>query len=142
MFINNIIGKALFKAPFPYNGPILIVNAIIFLMLVAKKPFKSKLVNYLGASALSIYLLHCTPFFISDAVGAVVKPLMNLVPNTYLYFLIIVALAAFISLLCIAIDKIFSPVWYWFSRMGERIEDAISTKANSIILNVFIITLI
>lgn len=64
VFIDNIIGKALFKASFPYNSPILIVNAIIFLMLVAKKPFKSKLVNYLGASALSIYLLHCTPLYI------------------------------------------------------------------------------
>ena len=71
--------------------------------------------------------------FIFDAVGIVVKPLMNLVPNTYLYFLIIVVLAAFISFLCIAIDKIFSPVWCWFSRMGERIEDAISTKVDFMI---------
>lgn len=45
-----------------YNSPLIILSALLFFVLFTKISFKSKFVNMLGASCLSVYILHtCSP---------------------------------------------------------------------------------
>jgi len=136
LFYGTFVEKAIWKLSFPYNSPLIIVNAVLFLMFIAKNPFKSKVVNYLGSSALAIYLLHCTPLFIFDTVGVWACGAMDLVPNTYIYFLCIVLLGLMISLVCIAIDKILTPLWMQFSNWGVYVENTVKSISNKYLLRI------
>lgn len=136
LFYENFVEKVIWKLSFPYNSPLIIVNTVLFLMLIAKKPFKSKVVNYLGSSALAIYLLHCTPLFIFDTVGVWARDIMDVVSNTYIYFLCIVLLGLMISLVCIAIDKILTPLWIKFSNWGVYVENTVKSISNKYLLKI------
>lgn len=45
-----------------YNSPLIILSALLFFVLFTKLSFRSKMVNKLGTSCLSVYILHtCSP---------------------------------------------------------------------------------
>ena len=119
---NTFISNEIFRFSFPYDSPIMLINSVLFLMIVVKRPFYSSKINYLAASSLAIYLLHST-FLISRCLW---KPfclwVREYVANDYLFFFVAILIAMFIVIFCILIDKLLSPLWRWFMRLGERTE--------------------
>lgn len=119
LFKNSIIGTIIFHFSFPYCSPILLLNALLFMILVAKHPFKSKFINYIGSSVLAIYLIHCSPIVIYDIIYPIVEYFKFTISNDYAFVLCTMLLALVISVVCIIIDKILSPLWSCFSQWGE-----------------------
>ena len=61
---------------------------------------------------------------------------MDVVSNTYIYFLCIVLLGLMISLVCIAIDKILTQLWIKFSNWGEYVENTVKSISNKYLLKI------
>lgn len=99
-----------FQRLFTYSNPLVIVASLSLLLFFNRLQFTSKAINWLAASAFSIYLFHSNsniflPYFIYT-----IKNIYNSFNGVYclfglLLFLMIVSLAA------IMIDKIRIAIW-------------------------------
>ena len=124
------ISSRLFALSFPYNSPILQINAVLLFMLVAKHPFKSKAVNWLSSSALAIYLIHESYLSRYWVIGPVALWIKSFFTNDYVALCALAVLALGVVLACILIDKLFTPLWAWFQRVGEKAEIKIVAFVN------------
>jgi len=104
-----------------YNSPFIIIGAISLLLLFTKMHFSSKLVNYLAASSLAIYLfqegcLNCYRYIKQMYIGCVGIG----------HFLLMIAVFFILSMLVpIAIDKIRLLL---FGRLEEKTAKVIDEK--------------
>lgn len=122
LFDGTLIQKAIHRLSFPYNSPIMQVNALLFFLIIAKQSFKSSSVNWLASSALAIYLIHESSLVENYFLSPVSLQIRALVGNDYLTFFAIVALAGAVCLACILIDKLLGPIWKIAARAGEWTE--------------------
>ena len=130
LFDGDKLSAKLFYLCFPYNSPILQLNAVLLFMLVAKHPFKSKAVNWLSSSALAIYLIHESYIVRYWVIGPVALWIKSFFPNDYVALCALAVLALGVVLACILIDKLFTPLWAWFQRVGEKAEIKIVAFVN------------
>lgn len=86
-----------------YNNPLVLLLSLTIFMYFSKLKFQNKLVNYIGASALSVYLLHRSPD---------IKPLFNSIGqhfydyNYLIHIFLLVSLFVIVFLIAIPMDKI------------------------------------
>lgn len=122
----NAVGAVLWKLCFPYNSPVLLLNAALLFVLFGKMEFRSRPVNRLAEHCFPIYLIHSLPLVIT----AVQLPLINgifhrtgdsILATVPLLFLL--ALVIFFG--CIAVDSLFRPLWKWIDRQGARLQERI-----------------
>jgi surface polysaccharide O-acyltransferase-like enzyme len=92
----NILG-------FSYNSPLVIISAIAFFCFFRTIRLQSKVVNWLAASVLAIYLIHENPV-ISAYLYQYVRNID--ISNDYLLGIYLFLLSVFIMVICIFIDKI------------------------------------
>ena len=116
-------GSLLWKLCFPYNSPILILNAVVLFLIVARLEFSSRLINRLAEHSFSIYLIHS----ISLIVLFVERPLINGIfqysgNNVLITILLLFILALILMTGCILIDSIFRPLWKGLDRFGGMIQ--------------------
>ena len=116
-------GNLLWKLCFPYNSPILILNAVVLFIIVGRLEFSSKLINRLAEHSFSIYLIHS----ISLIVLFVERPLINSIfqhsgNNAFITIPILLVFALLIMTGCIMIDSIFRPLWKGIDRFGGMIQ--------------------
>ena len=115
--------KIYWKVCFPYCSPLLIINAILFLLIFAKLKFQSVKVNNLASSCLSIYLIHGAFLLYGYNYGKVVIMHVQALSNSFLIQMAIVMFLSFIvCMTCIIIDKILTPVWGLFLRLANCIQ--------------------
>lgn len=124
-FKNSIIGTIIFHFSFPYCSPILLLNALLFLILIAKHPFKSKFINYIGSSVLAIYLIHCSPIVLYDIIELMAEYFMSVLSNEFVFVLCAMLLALCVSAICIIVDKMLSPLWECFTKWGNIVDSKI-----------------
>ncbi len=121
MLLDGIGRKAVWALSFPYSSPILLVNSVLLFMIVGKMHFQSKVVNYLAASSLAIYLIHgCRPYVIGT-IGDVTLYLYDHIPNGLLLFGSCMLLTLLIILFAITIDKLLTPLWNRVNEVGRNL---------------------
>lgn len=87
-------------------------------MMFGKMRFKSTIVNYLASSSLAIYLFHgCRPYVIGF-IGQTAYWLHDNINNMALFFFACALLALAAITIAIIIDKILTPVWAQFNKLG------------------------
>lgn len=107
---------------FTYNHPFNILGAIAFFLLAMSFSFKSRVVNWLSASALAVYLIQSAP-----VAGTFLYPETKLLSDTYggVSFLIFASLALAITIACCLFDKIriliMKPVWMIYEKIEPKI---------------------
>ena len=103
-----------------YNNPLVVISSIMFFVVFLNISVKSKLINYLATSALSIYLIQ-NELFVSNSYYKVVSDFY--ISNSHWSFIIafIVALSLIICLVSIFIDKMLAPVLNFTSRSFQYI---------------------
>lgn len=106
-----------------YNNPLLIMSSIALLMFMLTFSFQSKVINWLSASSLAIYLLHdqCyTSSTIYGAIGNLCAPLNS----QYAIYLMLILLALIFMAACIAFDKvrifITAPIVSWLNKHFDK----------------------
>lgn len=109
---DNLLGTLIWALSFPYCSPLLYINAILVFMIIGKLRFKSRFVNWMGASVFAVYLIHYHPIVLE----IIIKPIANYIQTLCgnmpegvipMYFLF----AIVIFWTCIIIDKCFQPLW-------------------------------
>lgn len=114
----NIFGSVIWKMFFPYSSIGLMLNSILVFIIVGKMSFRSRTINYMAKSSLAIYLLHENRPYLVGLLGNGASLLIN---NTHSVVLLIggcILLALLTIFVCIAIDKMLSPIWNAINRMG------------------------
>ena len=114
-------GKAVWALSFPYSSPVLLLNSLLVFFIIGKMHFHSRIVNYLAASSLAIYLIHgCRPYVIG-MIGQASLYLYHEMASPYMLIAACALLALVIICVCIAIDKMLTPVWSYSNNIGSRI---------------------
>ena len=91
-----------------YNSPFIVVSSLLVLLMFSKLQFQSKVINYLSSSAFAVYLIHAHPLLWDEYLN-LFPPIYAKYPNL-LGILLMMLVAVIIFFLCIAIDKILSPL--------------------------------
>ena len=91
-----------------YNSPFIVVSSLVVLLMFSKLQFQSKVINYLSSSAFAVYLIHAHPLLWDEYLN-IFPPIYAKYPNL-LGVLLMMLVAVIIFFLCIAIDKILSPL--------------------------------
>ena len=107
IYHDNILGKLVWLMSFPYCSPILILNATLLFLVFAKISFKSRVINWLSSSVLSIYVLHHQHFILCALIGSGVYTIYRIQTSVYGLLLGLVTFTIVIMSVCIVIDKLF-----------------------------------
>ena len=91
-----------------YNSPFIVVSSLLVLLMFSKLQLQSKVINYLSSSAFAVYLIHAHPLLWDEYLN-LFPPIYAKYPNL-LGVLLMMLVAIIIFFLCIAIDKILSPL--------------------------------
>ena len=91
-----------------YNSPFIVVSSLLVLLMFSKLQLQSKVINYLSSSAFAVYLIHAHPLLWDEYLN-LFPPIYAKYPNL-LGVLLMMLVAVIIFFLCIAIDKILSPL--------------------------------
>lgn len=118
----TIISKTIWSLGYQYYGPLLILNAMLLFVLFAKVQFKSRIINSFAASVFAIYIIHHQNYVLESVIKPVSLWIHGLSdsPIVVLSYLSVQTLA--IMLICIFIDKLFSPIWKFITLFVNKLE--------------------
>lgn len=120
------LNALLWKLSFPYNSPILILNAVVLFVLLGGIEFHSSTVNQLAKHCFAIYLLHSIPFLVYTIERPLVSGLFCYFNhNLFVTLPILFVLAFIIIVVCIVVDSLLSPIWKCIDRFGNWIQKTI-----------------
>lgn len=135
---SHLIKDILFhKLFFAYNGLGLLVNAGLFFLLFSYLNIKSRLINWVAASVLPVYLLHENEY-LSPYLYQLVAALQRTEPSRVAFALYLLLFAAAIFLAAVAIDKILRPVinlleklvvnWPFIETLDSRLKNMLAER--------------
>ena len=104
-----------------YNSPFIVVSSLVVLLMFSKLHVQSKVINYLSSSAFAVYLIHAHPLLWDEYLN-LFPPIYAKYPNL-LGVLLMMLVVVIIFFLCIAIDKILSPLQ--LPQGGENSEELV-----------------
>lgn len=120
----DLLSSTLFLSSIQNSGAITIVNASLLFIIVAKRPFKSKIVNWLAASSLAVYLIHISDFAF-HYIRITVRSVSSLISNDCIALFVMCLFASAVMLACTMVDKLLAPLWRFFRHLGSKVENAI-----------------
>lgn len=116
-------GGVLWKACFPYNSPILLLNAVVLFVVFGKMEFRSTLVNRLAQSCFAIYLIHGAALMTVFVERPLISGIFHQCRDNVLATIPLLFVLAFIIMLgSIAVDTVLRPLWRMIDGLGERIQ--------------------
>ena len=121
LFSNSLIGKIIWHISFIYCSTILFINVIIFFMVFAQMNIKSKFINWTAKSSFAIYLIHGNRPYAYTLIGLASVYCVNHITNPIILFISIVLLAIAIIVVTVSIDKLLTPLWNLFERLGDHV---------------------
>ena len=113
------MGSLVWRWPFPYCSPLLIVNASILFVLFSKWSISSKAINFMASSMFAVYLIHVQP----TVHNHVIMPILQ---RFSMWYVAIMAICVLWS--CVAVDKMLTPMWNVGKRIGKSLETKIEHK--------------
>ncbi len=137
MLLRNkpVAGGILYRSIFPYNSIGLIFNATLLFMFFSRLTVKSKIINWIAASVLPVYLIHENQFLSRYLYGAI-SNLKGSMPDPWVLIAALILLAIIVIAICVLIDKILSPVYKliqkaiinskYFERINSKIEEILT----------------
>ena len=125
----DLLSNTLFLSSIQNSGAITIVNASLLFVIVAKCPFKSKVVNWLAASSLAIYLIHISDFAFRY-IRMWARSISSLISNDCVALVVMCLFTGVVMLACILVDKLLTPLWKIFQHSGAKAENAVLTLLN------------
>lgn len=128
-FNDQLTGRLIWRISFPYNSPLLIVNAVLLFVLIGRFKFKSVSVNYIAASSFAIYLIHTHPFVRYQVLAPICSDMVAQF-NESLLPLMIAILSLAVIFASIMVDKALTPLWSLTDKLGLSIENKMNLKIN------------
>lgn len=105
LFNSKWLGDVIWRLSFPYNSPVLIVNAVLLFMIIGQLEFHSLFVNRMAEGCFAIYLIHSSSPLIEFFQRPVIDKLFAVSHgNSFLFILFLFVFAIVIMVCCIAIN--------------------------------------
>jgi len=125
-FYNSSVSDFIWNWSFPYYSPILLFSSILFIIPFTRYNINSPRINYLAASAFSIYIIHHQPVVLDLILQPIAHAIyMMTAGNVAICIVTIGLLALFILVLCVLIDKLLTPLWRVLDKLGSFLESMI-----------------
>ena len=117
---NTYIQTRLWLLFYPYNSPMLLMESCIIFILFGKLQIQSGIINKIASSVFAMYILHGATFgYIANTVRLLNSTTNDKSIQIILSFLLVVAII--IASTCI--DRMFSPLWKYVSRQGQKLDN-------------------
>ena len=127
-FKDTGFGELVWRLSFPYNSPILILNAALLFMIFGRKEFKNAWINRLAESCFAVYLIHGSIPLITFVERPLIHKLYMFSSSRFFLFLVLLFILAIgIVLSCIVIDQCFSPLWKRLHHLGGMIPKTVDS---------------
>jgi surface polysaccharide O-acyltransferase-like enzyme len=124
LFSNSAISGIIWNWSFPYYSPFLIVSSILFFIPFTRTAFYLLIINYVASSVFSIYIIHHQPTILNVCLKPISIWLYYSAGNNVLILLLMLSCYTIIILMiCILVDKLFTPIWLLLQRSGFLIEN-------------------
>lgn len=121
------IGTLIWRTSFPYSSPFLIINGLLLFTIFSKFRFYSKSVNSLAKSMFTVYIIQEHPFVLNHIIVPIVESLYEQFKvNFVLMMMSLICLTLVIIIVAVFIDKLFSPIWGYFSKKASVFDEKIS----------------
>ena len=118
LIVPGNMSKGIKALSFPYHSPLILVGAVLFFMIIGKQHLQSRLINYIAASSLAIYLIHGSRPYLPLLHGYVCRYMQSLTEQNiallgmyFIYTLVIIGV-------CVTLDKCLSPLWTQINKLG------------------------
>ena len=114
-------GSAVYILSFKYCSPGLILNSVLLFIAFTDLKFKSSFVNHAASSALAVYLIQEHPLvrhYLKSCISSFVQDTQDQTSAIMFW----IGLSLGIVAVCMAADKILSPLWKLAQRAGERVD--------------------
>ena len=115
---DTLSGEILWLLSFPYNSPLLMVNAIMFFMLFGKMSFASTKINSLAKGVFAIYIIHCNIPFAQNFEKHVIDILYQHITCFPLFILTLLLMAIVVVFLCLFIYWMLTPIWKCLDKLA------------------------
>lgn len=116
------IQVAIWKISFPYNCPLLIINAVLLFVVFSRINITSKWINWTAGSCLGIYMLHHHPV-IDEKLSALSKSIIESYSQN-ITILLFVVLTSVIVIFCTIIDIIVEyPIGKLFTKKKTNVNN-------------------
>lgn len=112
-------GELLWRNSYPYNSPVLIINAILLFVIIGHLSFTSSALNCWSAGVFAIYLIHGNFPLFTDIQRNIVSSVFPYANNYLMFIGMLVVMALVVMLLCLLINKLLSPIWKLSNSLGE-----------------------
>lgn len=131
LFRTEWVGDVIWRLAFPYNSPLLLLNAVLLFMIFGQMEFHAPVVNKMAESCFAIYLIHSS----GSAIDFIQLPVIDRLfvfsePNSILFLFLLFVLAVVIMITCIVINNCLTPLWKGVSRWGGMIQDKIGREVS------------
>ena len=125
-FRTEWLGDVIWRLGFPYNSPLLLLNAVLLFMIFGQMEFHTPVVNKIAESCFAIYLIHSS----AVAIDFIQRPLINRIfvfseLDSVLFLLLLFVFAIVIMIACIIINTCLNPLWKAVSRWGGVMQEKI-----------------
>ena len=114
----NRFGDILWMLSFPYNSPLLIVNAVIFFMLFGKMSFASSKINSLAKGVFAIYIIHCNIPFAQSFEKYMIDIFYQHITCFPLFVFALLLMAIVVVFFCLLVYWILTPIWKLIDKMA------------------------
>ena len=119
-------GDVLWKLCFPYNSPILLLNATLLFVIFGKIEFHSSFINGLARNCFAIYLIHSiTPLVLLFERPTLSQLFISMGLNVTAFIPLLLVVSILIMLVCSSINQLLSPLWKIIDRTGGLIQSRI-----------------
>lgn len=109
MFSGSIGRFVVWQLCFRYCGPLLILNGVIFFIAFSRLKIRSKFINYISASVLSVYVIHHNNLILKNLSDVTTKISTDSTsPQFTLLGVLLLSIIVFFA--CVALDKFFQPL--------------------------------
>lgn len=94
---------------YTYSSPIVVISSVYFFLFFSKLSFTSRIVNWVAASAFSIYLFHCNPLFLKPIYLKFIRDWYSLDGGLFICY--VVAFLSLVFVISILSDKLRMIIW-------------------------------
>ena len=119
--IDTQAGELLWRLSFPYNSPILIINAVLLFVIIGHLSFASPVLNGLTVGIFAVYLIHGNHPLVTGFQRNIVSALFPYTSNYLSFIGMLILMTLVVMLLCLLINQLLAPVWRLSSRLGDLI---------------------
>ena len=120
------LGDVIWRLSFPYNSPVLLLNAVLLFMVFGQMNIHSPIVNRMAESCFAIYLIHGSAPIMEFIQRPVFLSLFEFSDSSSLLFLLLLFVFAIVIMItCIVINACLNPLWRCVSRWGGTMQEKI-----------------